>query len=77
MNDLAGLGRALIVIGAALVAIGLIVLVGARLSLFSWLARLPGNFVIRRGPVTLYLPLMASILVSLVLTLIFWLLGRR
>ena len=77
MNDLANLGRLLIVLGLALAALGLVLLVGARLSLFTWLGRLPGNFVIRRGPVTIYVPLLASILLSILLTLILRFFARR
>lgn len=55
--------------GLALVAIG---------ALIRWtgLGRLPGDFVWRRGNSTFYFPLMTSILVSIGLTLLFWLLSR-
>lgn len=38
--------------------------------------RLPGDIVYRGRNVTFYFPLMTSILLSLVLTLVFWLFGR-
>ena len=40
-----------------------------------WLGRLPGDFVVRRGPVTFYFPLATSLVVSVVLSLLaawFW-----
>lgn len=64
--------RLLIAVGLALVAAGL---------LWPWLSRLglgrlPGDLVIRREGFTLYVPLVTSVIVSLVLTLVLWLLRR-
>ncbi|HEY0592289.1 MAG TPA: DUF2905 family protein [Thermoanaerobaculia bacterium] len=70
MNEL---GRLLLILGAVLLAAGLIFLAAGRLGL----GRLPGDFVLRRGNVSCYFPLATSILLSLLLTLAFWILGRR
>ena len=56
------MGRSLVIGGAIVMAIGLVVMAG--LPLF----RLPGDFVVRRGPVTFYFPLVTSILLSVVVT---------
>jgi hypothetical protein len=64
--------KLLIIAGIVLIAIGLAWLAGERLGL----GRLPGDFVIERGNVRIYFPLATSILISVVLTLVFWLLGR-
>ncbi|HHQ42322.1 MAG TPA: DUF2905 domain-containing protein [Chromatiales bacterium] len=40
------------------------------------LGRLPGDIVIERDGFRLYIPLMTSLLVSLVLTLVLWLINR-
>jgi hypothetical protein len=40
------------------------------------LFRLPGDFTVRRGPVTFYLPLASSILLSIVFTLLMLLFRR-
>ena len=63
------LGKMIMFAGAALIAVG---------ALVRWtsLGRLPGDLVYRRGSFTLYFPLMTSILLSIGLTLLFWLLGR-
>ncbi|MDA8230307.1 MAG: DUF2905 domain-containing protein [Magnetospirillum sp.] len=66
------MARTLIAVGLALVAAGL---------LWPWLSRLgvgrlPGDIVIRRGNFTFYAPLATGLLVSLVLSLILWLLRR-
>ena len=66
------LGRLLIVAGIVLVALGLAITVLPRFGI----GRLPGDFVYRKGNFTLYLPLMTSILLSLALTLLFWLFRR-
>ncbi len=62
------IGRLLIISGVTLAAIGL--------ALTAGLGRLPGDIVIRRGNFTFFLPLMTSILLSLVVSLVFWLFRR-
>jgi hypothetical protein len=61
--------RALIVIGIGLLAAGLFWPWVSRLPL----GRLPGDIAIHRGNLHLYIPIATSILVSVVLTLLFWL----
>ena len=70
------LGKALIILGAVLVLVGLALTFSDRVPLFR-LGRLPGDVVYRRGNVTFYFPLVTSILLSLVLMFLFWLFGRR
>ena len=70
MSDL---GRVLIGVGLLLVVIGAVVLVvGKGLPL----GRLPGDFTWRGKHTTVYFPLGTSILISVVLTLVLWFLGR-
>lgn len=69
-------GKVLITIGIVLVVLGLVFILADRFSWFR-IGRLPGDMVYRRGNFTFYFPLATSILVSLVLTLLFWLFGRR
>ena len=68
------LGRFLVVIGVVAVVVGVALMLAPRMS---WLGRLPGDFVVNRGPLTLYVPLMTSLIVSVVLTLILNLFWRR
>jgi hypothetical protein len=49
-------------------------LVGAVLV---FVGRLPGDIMVRRGPVTFYFPLVTSIVVSIVLTILLNLFWRR
>jgi hypothetical protein len=58
----------LIVLGLALVVVGVIV---------SLTGRLPGDFVFRGKNTTFYFPLATSLLLSLILSLVMWLLNRR
>ena len=66
------MARWLIILGVVLILAGL---------LWPWLTklglgRLPGDIVIERDGFRFYFPLMTSILISLALSLILWLLGR-
>jgi hypothetical protein len=66
------MSRSLIVIGLAIAALGV---------LWPWLRRLglghlPGDILIEHDHFTLYMPLATGLLVSLVLSLILWLLTR-
>jgi hypothetical protein len=65
------MGRLLIVVGLVIAAVGLLVSLGVPLG------RLPGDLTIRRGNVTFHLPLMTSIVASVVLTLLLMFLFRR
>ena len=73
---LPSLGKLLITIGAVFVGVGILLLLSDRLS-FLRIGRLPGDVIYRRGNFTFYFPIVTSILLSLILTLAFWLFGRR
>lgn len=66
------MSRSLIILGVILIVLGLVWPWLARLGL----GRLPGDIAIERDGFRFYLPITTSILVSLVLTLIFWLLRK-
>jgi len=68
------IGKLLIVFGVLIAVVGVVIVLAGRLP---WIGRLPGDIYVRRGNFTFYFPLATSILVSIVLTLIFWLFGRR
>jgi hypothetical protein len=59
----------------AVIFLGLVALF-TFLSVRFGLGRLPGDIVIDRGGFVLYLPITTSIIVSLLLSLAFWLFGR-
>jgi hypothetical protein len=64
--------RLLIIFGLVLIAVGLLWPLMAKLGL----GRLPGDIVIERDNFRLYLPIGTSVLISVILSLIFWFLGR-
>lgn len=66
------MARILLILGIVLVLAGLF---------WPWLSkiglgRLPGDFVIERGNVRIYLPVATSVAISMVLGLLLWLVGR-
>jgi Protein of unknown function (DUF2905) len=71
MTDLAKL---LILLGAALLLAGLLLLLVGRLQLP--LGRLPGDILYRGKNTTFYFPLATSILLSVLLTLILYVIGK-
>jgi hypothetical protein len=68
------MGRMMIVAGLALAAVGVLLTFAERLP-FK-LGRLPGDIVIQGKNSTFYFPLMTCVIVSLVLSLVMWLLRR-
>lgn len=71
-------GKALLLAGTVLALAGVWILLTGRLpSPPSWLGRLPGDVSFERRNVRVYLPVTTSLLLSLALTLLIWLLGRR
>jgi len=71
MSDL---GKLLIVLGACLVMAGVGLTLLGRTNLP--LGRLPGDFLYRGKNTTVYFPLATSVVVSVVLTLLLWLVGK-
>jgi len=74
------MGRTLIGLGVVLIVVGLLVMLGERSSLgFDRirLGRLPGDIVIRGKNSAFYFPVVTCLIVSVALSLLLWLLGRR
>jgi hypothetical protein len=74
MDPLRELGRALLVLGALFVFIGVLLYFGGKLPLR--LGRLPGDIVYRGEHTTFYFPIVTCLLLSLGLSLLFWLFGH-
>jgi hypothetical protein len=66
----ASLGKILLVFGLLLAGAGLLVLLADRIG---WLGKLPGDIIVKRENFTFYFPLATCILISIVLSLLFWL----
>jgi len=68
------IGKTLIIFGIILIGVGLL------LTFFNkipFLGKLPGDIFIQKKNLTFYFPIMTSILISIILSLIFWLWSRR
>ena len=68
------LGRMLIVMGVVIALLGLVLLFAGRVP---GVGRLPGDIHVERGNWSLYFPLGTSIVLSVLLTLVLWLINRR
>jgi hypothetical protein len=66
------IGRILIIAGAVLVVVGLLWPLLGRLGL----GRLPGDIAVERENFRFYFPIMTSVVISVVLSLLFWLFRR-
>ena len=64
------MGKLLIIIGLVVVAIGVLVAMGLPFG------RFPGDVTVRRGNFTFHFPIVTSIVLSVVLTLLFRFFGR-
>jgi hypothetical protein len=64
------MAKLLVIVGLIIAAAGLLMMAGLPVG------RLPGDFTIRRGNTTIYIPLTTSILASVILTLLLSLLRR-
>jgi len=69
------LGRMLIALGLLVAALGVLVSFAEKLPIR--LGRLPGDIVIRGKHSVFYFPLVTCLLISVVLTLVLWLINRR
>ncbi|MBY6271623.1 MAG: DUF2905 domain-containing protein [Bacillaceae bacterium] len=64
-----GIGKMIVTIGLILVVIGLLVQ-------FTGFGRLPGDIIIRKGNTTFYFPIVTCLLLSVILTLILFVISR-
>ena len=67
-------GKTLVVLGLFIALVGVVLTFVGRVP---WLGRLPGDISVQRGNWSLYFPLATSLVLSVVLSLVFYLLGRR
>ncbi|HOU76745.1 MAG TPA: DUF2905 domain-containing protein [Syntrophales bacterium] len=74
MNDFSQFGRIILIAGLVIAGIGLLIMGAGKIP---WLGRLPGDICYRGERFSFYFPLTTSIIVSVVLTLLFWFFGRK
>jgi hypothetical protein len=68
------IGKFLLILGIVIATVGGILLISGKIP---WLGRLPGDIMIHRKNFTFYFPLATGILLSILLTLLFWIIKRR
>ena len=73
MFGLGALGKMLILLGVFIILIGLLLMIGDKIP---WVGKLPGDIIIKKEKFSFYFPLTTSILISLILTLLFWILRK-
>jgi hypothetical protein len=71
---MADLGKLLVVFGVVIVVAGLVLMLVGRVP---FLGRLPGDIHVQRGNWTFYFPLATSLLLSVILSLVLYFIGRR
>jgi ribose/xylose/arabinose/galactoside ABC-type transport system permease subunit len=74
MFDFQHLGKILIALGIAIVAIGIFMVFIGKIP---WFGKLPGDFFWRGKNISIYFPVTTSILISILLTVILWLINRH
>jgi hypothetical protein len=73
MDGFEPVGRALVIIGVFLAVLGAIMLLTPRVP---WLGRLPGDIVIHRDDLTIYIPITTMLIVSVVLSVVLSVISR-
>lgn len=73
MMELSRIGKVLIVAGLLLAGLGALLVVGGRIP---WIGRLPGDFYYESEHVRIYVPLTTCLLLSILLSLLFYGLSR-
>ena len=68
------LGRTLVFVGGLLLVLGLVLMLAGKINLP--IGRLPGDIVFRGKNTTFYFPLMTSIVLSVILSLVLWVVNR-
>ncbi len=70
---MAGMAKTIILLGAVLIVVGIILLL---LQKTPFLGKLPGDILIERKNFTFYFPLATSIIISIIVSLILYLIGK-
>jgi hypothetical protein len=68
------IGKIFLIIGIMVAVVGLLLLLSSNIP---WLGRLPGDILIRKKNYTFYFPFATGIVISVLLTLLFWMFGKN
>jgi len=73
-DDIHYIGKFLIILGMVIITVGGLLLLSGKIS---WLGKLPGDIILQKKNFTFYFPLATSILLSILVTFIFWIISKR
>lgn len=77
MTEWEGFGKVLIAVGLAIATVGMLMVLAHRVpgigALFGWFGKLPGDVSIKREHFSFYFPIVTSLLLSVILSLVFYL----
>ncbi len=74
MGELSAFGKVLILFGIIMIVVGGLFLFGSKIP---FIGRLPGDIAIQKKNFSFYFPITTSIIISIILSLIMWFLGRK
>lgn len=74
--NLSELGKIIAVAGLAVAFVGGILILAGKMNI-SWLGRLPGDFSFEGKKFSFYFPLTTSLLISILLSVVLWLINRK
>ncbi|MDE2216809.1 MAG: DUF2905 domain-containing protein [Planctomycetota bacterium] len=74
MGELSSFGKILIYIGIIMIVVGGLFMLGEKIP---FIGRLPGDIAIQKKNFSFYFPITTSIVISIILSLIMWLLSRK
>jgi uncharacterized protein HemY len=76
MTEWEGLGRILVAVGLAMATVGVLIVFSDRIpgigALFGWFGKLPGDVSIKRDQFSFHFPIVTSLVLSVILTLVFY-----
>ena len=75
--DISGLGKILIGLGVLIALMGALLVLAGRLPGLGPIGKLPGDILVKRDNFTFYFPITTSLLASVILSLLAWLLLRK
>ena len=74
MGELGVFGKILVVFGIIMIVVGGLFMFGSKIP---FIGRLPGDITIQKKNLSFYFPITTSIIISIILSIIMWLLGRK
>lgn len=74
MGELGAFGKILIFFGIIMIVVGVVLLIGNKIP---FLGKLPGDIAVQKKNFGFYFPITTCIVISIIISLIMWLFGKR